>query len=84
MVRPCARGWVGRAPQIFFVEHRIGLGVSVIACYFAALVSTVRIFVALHGRGIGLLMAPWCLFIMLAGALNFEIWRLNPFVPNRR
>lgn len=65
---------------VFFGLHRMGLAMGIIAALWlavlGAMVSLWRIDLIA-----GLLFAPYLVWVSIAAALNFSVWRLNRGVP---
>ncbi len=73
----CAHLSLGDAwNQVFFGRQRIGLGAIVISVFYGMLVLSTALFYDLDPTA-GLLLLPTCAWVMVATALNFEIYRLN-------
>lgn len=73
----CAHLALGDAwNQVFFGRQRIGLGAIVISVFYGMLVLSTALFYNLDPNA-GLLLLPTCAWVMVATALNFEIYRLN-------
>lgn len=62
--------------QVFFGRQKIGLGAIVISVFYGMLVLSTALFYDLDPDA-GLLLLPTCAWVMVATALNFEIYRLN-------
>ena len=61
---------------VMFTMHRIGLALTVLVCLFAAILA----YIALErgrDRIATALFLPYAAWVVFAGALNAEIWRLN-------
>ncbi|MCU0800299.1 MAG: tryptophan-rich sensory protein [Rhodobacteraceae bacterium] len=61
---------------VFFGLRRLGAGLVVLGCLWLAVTATMLAFWG-HDRVAGLLFAPYLLWVTVAGALNFSVWRLN-------
>jgi len=61
---------------LFFGLHAMLLAFVCIVALGGAIVATMAAFRRVDGRA-GALLAPYLLWVSLAGALNFELWRLN-------
>ncbi len=68
--------------SIFFGLHRLGLGFLHIVLVWLSIVATMWLFYPIHALA-ALLLLPYLLWVSFAAALNFAIWRLNPFVATR-
>ena len=64
---------------VFFGLHRIGAGMLVLACLWLAVAATLVAFWRVDLIA-GLLFVPYLLWVTVAGALNWSVWRLNPAV----
>ena len=62
---------------VFFVLHRTVLGFAVLVGMLAAAIATTIAFWRVR-QSAGLLMLPYLAWLCFAGALNWEIIRLNP------
>ena len=60
----------------FFGMHRIGIGLVIIILLWLAVLSTMLAFFSLDTLA-GWLFAPYLLWVTIATALNFSVWRLN-------
>ncbi len=65
---------------IFFGLRRLGAGLAVLCCLWLAVAATAVAFWG-HDWVAGALMAPYLLWVTIAGALNASVWRLNRDVP---
>lgn len=73
----CAHLALGDAwNQVFFGRQKIELGAIVISIFYGMLVVSTALFYNLDPDA-GLLLLPTCAWVMVATALNFEIYRLN-------
>jgi translocator protein len=61
---------------VFFGLRRLGAGLVVLVCLWLAVMATMLAFWG-HDWVAGLLFAPYLLWVTVAGALNFSVWRLN-------
>jgi tryptophan-rich sensory protein len=61
---------------IFFGLHRTGLALLELCVLAGAIALTIRLAVRVD-RVAAALLAPYLLWVAFAGALNFEIWKLN-------
>ncbi|MCV6593460.1 MAG: tryptophan-rich sensory protein [Silicimonas sp.] len=61
---------------IFFGLRRMGAGLVVVALLWVAVCATLLSFWALDSLA-GLLFVPYLLWVTIATALNFSVWRLN-------
>ena len=61
---------------VFFGLRRLGAGMVILGCLWLAVAATMLAFWG-HDRVAGLLFAPYLLWVSVAGALNFSVWRLN-------
>jgi translocator protein len=64
---------------VFFGLRRLGAGLVVLACLWVAVAATMLAFWS-HDWLAGLLFAPYLVWVTVAGALNYSVWRLNPEV----
>lgn len=64
---------------IFFGLKRMGAGMVVILCLWAAVAATMVSFFQLDSIA-GALFLPYLLWVTIASALNFSVWRRNPAV----
>jgi tryptophan-rich sensory protein len=62
---------------VFFGLRRIRAGMVILSALWVAVCGTMLSFWALDPLA-GALIAPYLLWVTIAGALNFEVWRLNP------
>jgi translocator protein len=62
---------------VFFGLKRMQAGFVVILCLWAAVAATTVSFWAIDPVA-GAMFAPYLLWVTIAGALNFTVWRLNP------
>ncbi|MEM9475519.1 MAG: TspO/MBR family protein [Pseudomonadota bacterium] len=62
---------------IFFGLHRIGAGLVVLICLWISVAATLVAFWQLTWIA-GLLFVPYLVWVTIAGALNFSVWRRNP------
>lgn len=62
---------------VFFGLKRMGAGMVVLVALWIAVAATLGAFWALD-RIAGLLFVPYLVWVTVAGALNFAVWRLNP------
>ena len=62
---------------IFFGLRRMREGFLVILALWAAVAGTVWSFGQVDGLA-GVLMLPYLLWVSIAAALNFSVWRMNP------
>lgn len=62
---------------IFFGLHRIGAGLVVLICLWLSVAATLVAFWQLTWIA-GLLFVPYLVWVTIAGALNFSVWRRNP------
>jgi translocator protein len=62
---------------VFFGLHRMRAAMAVMLCLWLAVAATT---VAFFGVDLvaGLLFLPYLLWVSIAAALNFSVWRLNP------
>lgn len=65
---------------IFFGLHRIRAGMVVILCLWASVAATTVAFAMLDGIA-GAMFAPYLVWVTIASALNFSVWRLNRSSP---
>ncbi|OOY29728.1 MAG: tryptophan-rich sensory protein [Rhodobacteraceae bacterium] len=61
---------------VFFGAHRLGMGMTVLACLWVAVVAMMMAFFRLDLIA-GLLVIPYLAWLSLASALNFRVWRDN-------
>ena len=64
---------------IFFGLRRMGAGMVVILFLWATVAATMLSFLALDLIA-GLLFVPYLIWVTIASALNFSVWRRNPTV----
>jgi translocator protein len=64
---------------VFFGLRRLGAGLVVLGCLWLAVAATMLAFWS-HDWVAGLLFVPYLLWVTVAGALNYSVWRLNPAV----
>lgn len=64
---------------VFFGLHRLRAAMVVIAALWLAVVLTMLAFFALSFWA-GMLFVPYAVWVTIAGALNWSVWRLNPEV----
>lgn len=64
---------------VFFGLHRMGAGMIVILCLWAAVACTMFAFFALDFVA-GLLFVPYLIWVTIASCLNWSVRRLNPGV----
>lgn len=64
---------------VFFGLHRMGTALVVMAGLWLAVVLTMIAFFGLSFWA-GLLFVPYVIWVTVAGALNWSVWRLNPEV----
>ncbi|WP_295534060.1 TspO/MBR family protein [uncultured Thioclava sp.] len=62
---------------LFFGAHRLGLAMIVLALLWVAVAAMGVAFIGLDLIA-GLLVLPYIIWLSLAGALNWRIWRDNP------
>lgn len=62
---------------IFFAAHKVNAALAVIVVMFIAALATTIVFASVR-RVAALLMLPYLGWLLFAGALTFEIIRLNP------
>jgi benzodiazapine receptor len=62
---------------VFFGLKRMGAGMVVLVALWIAVACTLGAFWALD-RLAGLMFVPYLVWVTVAGALNFSVWRLNP------
>jgi tryptophan-rich sensory protein len=73
----CAHLALGDAwNKVFFGLQRIRLGTIIISMFYGMLMLSTALFYDLDPNA-GLLLLPTCAWVMVATALNFEIYRLN-------
>jgi translocator protein len=65
---------------VFFGLRRMGAGLVVLCGLWCAVAATMMAFWG-HDWIAGALMAPYLLWVTVAGALNASVWRLNRPVP---
>ena len=61
---------------IFFGLNRMGAGMIVILCLWAAVAATMLAFFALDTIA-GALFVPYLIWVTIASALNYSVWRRN-------
>lgn len=64
---------------VFFGLRRMGAGMLVLGALWIAVLATLIAFWQID-RLAGLLFVPYLLWVTVAGALNWSVWRLNPNV----
>ena len=62
---------------VFFGLHRMRAALGVMVGLWLAVAATTVSFAALDAVA-GLLFAPYLVWVSIAGALNFTVWRMNP------
>lgn len=62
---------------VFFGLKRMGAGLAVLACLWGSVLLTLLVFWHLDTVA-GALLLPYIVWVSVAGALNFSVWRLNP------
>lgn len=62
---------------VFFGLHRMGGGMLVLGCLWLAVAATLISFWQIDLIA-GLLFVPYLVWVTVAGALNWSVWRLNP------
>jgi tryptophan-rich sensory protein len=62
---------------VFFGLKRMGAGMVVLVGLWIAVAATLGLFWSLD-RIAGLLFVPYLVWVTVAGALNYAVWRLNP------
>jgi tryptophan-rich sensory protein len=62
---------------VFFGLKRMGAGMVVLVGLWIAVAATLGSFWSLDWIA-GLLFVPYLLWVTIAGALNYSVWRLNP------
>ncbi|MBT8457600.1 MAG: tryptophan-rich sensory protein [Rhodobacteraceae bacterium] len=62
---------------VFFGLRRMGMGFVVLLCLWVAVAATLVTFWQLDWIA-GLLIVPYLVWVTVAGALNFSVWRRNP------
>lgn len=65
---------------VFFGLHNIRAGLVVIAVLWASVAATLLLFLQLDLIA-GLLFVPYLVWVSIAAALNFSVWRLNDASP---
>lgn len=65
---------------IFFGLKRMGVGMVVILGLWLTVAATMLSFFALDTIA-GLLLLPYLIWVTIASALNFSVWRRNPAAP---
>lgn len=61
---------------VFFGLHRMRAALVVMACLWLSVAATTLAFFQMT-LAAGLLFLPYLLWVTIAGALNFSVWRLN-------
>jgi len=64
---------------VFFGLKRMGAGMVVLVALWIAVATTLGIFWSLDWIA-GLLFVPYLVWVTVAGALNYSVWRMNPDV----
>jgi translocator protein len=64
---------------VFFGLRRMGAGLVVLVGLWLAVAATTLAFWS-HDWVAGLLFVPYLIWVSVAGALNYSVWRLNPDV----
>jgi tryptophan-rich sensory protein len=64
---------------VFFGLKRLGAGMVVLVALWLAVAATLLAFWPLDWIA-GLLFVPYLVWVTIAGALNYSVWRLNPEV----
>jgi tryptophan-rich sensory protein len=62
---------------VFFGLKRMGAGMIVLVALWLAVAATLWSFWSLDWLA-GLLFVPYLVWVTIAGALNYSVWRLNP------
>jgi len=62
---------------VFFGLKRMGAGMVVLVALWIAVATTLGIFWSLDWIA-GLLFVPYLVWVTVAGALNYTVWRMNP------
>ncbi len=62
---------------VFFGLKRMGAGMVVLVALWIAVAATLGTFWSLD-RIAGLLFVPYLVWVTVAGALNYTVWRMNP------
>jgi len=62
---------------VFFGAHRKGLGLLILGCLWLTVAAMLGAFWTLDGWA-ALLIVPYLVWLTIAAALNFWIWRRNP------
>jgi tryptophan-rich sensory protein len=62
---------------VFFGLKRMGAGMAVLVALWIAVAATMGTFWSLDWIA-GLLFVPYLVWVTVAGALNYSVWRLNP------
>ena len=62
---------------VFFGLHRIRAAMVVMVCLWAAVAATMWSFFGVDFWA-GAMLLPYLLWVSIAGALNFTVWRMNP------
>lgn len=68
---------------IFFGLKRIRAGMLVLVLLWLSVAATLWSFLSLDMIA-GLMIAPYLLWVTIAGALNLSVWRLNPAIASPR
>ena len=68
---------------LFFGLHRPDLGFVDIVLVWLSIVATIVLFMPIN-IGAALLLVPYLAWVTFAAALNFAVWRLNPWTPSQR
>ena len=64
---------------VFFGLKRMGAGMVVLVALWVAVAATLASFWSLDWIA-GLLFVPYLVWVTVAGALNYSVWRMNPDV----
>ncbi len=62
---------------VVFGAHRIRAGLAVIGLLWLAVAATMLAFLGLDLLA-GLMLVPYLIWVSIAAALNYRLWRLNP------
>ena len=62
---------------VFFGLKRMGAGMAIILCLWGAVAATMLSFFALDTFA-GLLFVPYLVWVSIASALNYSVWKRNP------
>lgn len=62
---------------VFFGLKRMGAGMVVLVALWISVAATLGAFWSLDGIA-GLLFVPYLVWVTVAGALNYSVWRMNP------